>query len=165
MDMNRGGYVGLPDISNLGEHLLRLLVSTTEDSGTGSASNSSVSLGDARLQANSGNYSGSPSHYTVTSLRVRNATVAGAEGDFTELITSELTLDSVVNVGGVDFFFYFFDNDSPMDDIDMGSASGHPQAHNGTGTNVYNFELTFKNSLYSGERTIVFNISLNDSDA
>jgi len=167
MDMNRGGYVGeLPDISNLGDHLVRFIVSTVVDSGSGSTpTSSSVSLGDVRILASSGNYSGSPLHYTVTSLRIRNNTVAGTDGALTELITSELNLDSVIDVGGVGFFFYFFDNDSPMDDIDMGSASGHPQAHNGTGSNVYYFELTFKNSLYSGERTISVNLSLNDSDA
>lgn len=109
-------------------------------------------------------YTGSPSDYEVTSLRIRNNTV-DPSGSYTELISTPLTLDSSVDYSGSGVFFYFFDNSSPMDDIDLGSASGHPQAHNGSGGNSFSILLTFSNVNYEGSKTIPASLTLTDSDA
>ena len=166
MDMTRGGFVGgIPPISDLTLDLAAL-DSTTEDSGTSNPPSTSITLFDLRLYIASGSeYTGNPSDYTVTSLTVRNVTTGSTE---TELLSADLTMDSVIDSFGLGIIFYVFDNDSPMDDIDFGSASGSPHAHNGQSsplTNTYEFTATITVNGYEGEATITNSFNLLDSDA
>jgi len=166
MDMTKGGAVEKPNISSLASHSLTFTLDTDADAGNGFASATTVSLGDVRITANSDSYTPPASDYTVNSLRVLNKTrFNDVVLNYTELITGPLQMDSVINLLGLGSVYIFFDNDSPMDDIDMGSASGHPQAHDGAGNNDFKFALTFEHSNYVGERTIVSSFSLGDSDA
>lgn len=166
MNMTKGGFVGKPSITSLGTHLIDFYVSTTADEGDENTLPSSVSLGDIRISATSDSFVGPASNYTVTSLRVRNTTrFPDLPSNWTELITTPLQMDSTVDLVGAGLAFIFFDNDSPMDDIDMGSESGHPQAHNGTGANSYVFELVFEHSGFEGSRTLAQTEDLADSDA
>lgn len=166
MDMTRGGFVGKPSITSLGNHIIDFYVSTTADEGDINVFSSTVSLGDVRITAPIDFFVGPASNYTVTSLRVRNTTrFPDLPSNWTELITTPLQMDSTVDVLGLGIAFVFFDNDSPMDDIDMGSASGHPQAHNGTNDNSYAFELVFEHLGFEGSRTLTKSRNLADSDA
>lgn len=166
MDMTKGGAVGKPNISSMTSPTLAFNVDTAPDSGDVLASSSTVSLGDIRMSAGASYYYPPVSNYTVNSIRVLNTTrFSDVAENYTELITDPLQMDSVVDLVGLGVVYIFFDNDSPMDDIDMGSASGHPQAHDGTGNNTFKFVLSFEHSSYLGEKTIISSFSLSDSDA
>lgn len=160
-----GGSFGLPPISDLTLYL-SALNSTADDSGTANPSASSTTLFDIRIYIQDApSYTGNASDYTVTSLTARNVTTGSTA---TELLSADLTMDSVIDVFGFGLIFYLFDNDSPMDDIDFGSASGSPHAHNGSispFTNDYEFTATLTVNGYEGEATITYSVSLNDSDA
>lgn len=167
MDMTRGGFVGKPHISSLDAHTINFYLSTSLDEGAGTPTQSTVSLGDIRFTVSTENFASPASDYTVNSLRVLNTTrFSDVPQNYTELITTPLQMDSVVDFAGLDILYIFFDDSSPMDDINMGSASGHPQAHDGgASNNVFKFVLTFEHSRYEGEATLSKEVSLQDSDA
>lgn len=164
MDMNRGGYVGLPFVSDLNLSLIFLL-STSEDSGSSNPTVSGTTLFDVRINAGGADYTGSASDYTVTSLTIENLTT-GSTAE--ELLSSPLTMDSTVDVFNVGVIIYVFDNDSPMDDINVGSASGSAHAHNQSTsplTNNYRVTATVEVNGYQGVATLSKTDALNDSDA
>ena len=166
MDMTKGGAVGKPNISSMTSPTLAFTLDTVADSGDVFATPATVSLGDIRMSTGVLYYEPPVSNYTVNSIRVLNTTrFNDLAQNYTELITDPLQMDSVVDLVGLGELYMFFDNDSPMDDIDMGSTSGHPQAHNGTGNNTFKFVLIFEHSNYVGEKTVVSSFSLSDSDA
>jgi hypothetical protein len=167
MEMTKGGAVGKPPIESLGQHNIGWYESTSADEGDVDLVLSTASLGDVRVRAGFDVFVGPASNYTVTSLRVRNSTrfPVNIPSSWTQLITTPLQMDSTVDILGIGIVFVIFDNDSPMDDIDMGSTSGHPQAHTGSGNNTYVFELIFEHSGFVGSETILTSLSLSDSDA
>tara|TARA_R100001460_G_scaffold44916_2_gene81906 strand:+ start:2106 stop:2618 length:513 start_codon:yes stop_codon:yes gene_type:complete len=154
----------LPSIDSL-SFGLNFFVATTADTGTGILSAATTSIGDLRLSPNIGEYTGTASDYKVTKIEIRNNTV-NSGGAFTTVFSGELTMDSVVDQGGGGILFTLFDNNSAMDNIDLGSSSGHAEAHNGTGSNSFFFKATVQLEGYVGSKVIIrSNMSLTDSDA
>ena len=155
----------LPPVSDLTLSVNFYEANTVDSSNNGAPSPASVSIGDLRFATGLNEYTGTASDYTVTKIEIRNNTV-NPGGAFTTEFSGELTMDSVINFGGLGSVFIIFDNDSAMDDIDLGSSSGHPQAHNGTGSNSFSFKVTIQVKGYDGSKVAVrSNLSLNDSDA
>ena len=155
----------LPSIDSL-NFGLNFFVATTADSGTGTVPVATTSIGDLRLSPSPGSdYTGTASDYKVTKIEIRNNTV-NSGGAFTTEFSGELTMDSVMDISGLGIVFTLFDNNSAMDDIDLGSSSGHAQAHNGTGSNSFTFKVTVQVEGYVGSLLIQrSNLDLNDSDA
>lgn len=151
-----------PSISDLTLYLAAL-DSTAADSGTDNPSGAANTLFDIRIYIQDApSYTGNASDYTVTSLTARNVTTGSIA---TELLSSDLTMDSVIDLAGFGIIFWLFDNDSPMDDIDFGSLSGSPHAHNGSqSSNNYEFTATITVNGYEGEATVTYSVPLNDSD-
>ena len=153
----------LPPISDLA-FALNFYEADSVDSGSTNAAEATLSIGDLRFAPGAGQYTGTASDYKVTKIEIRNSTVSPG-GALTEEFSGELTMDSVIDILGLGSVFVLFDNDSAMDDIDLGSNSGHAQAHNGSGNNLFLFRVTLEVEGYSGSTVLTRSLNLSDSDA
>jgi hypothetical protein len=165
--LSYGGSVAPPVTANL-DAIFFLTTVGSANSGDTTVSPATTSAFDIRFRvgnAASGaevfdESSDSASDFVLTNVTVENATT----GAF-QLLSSSVTMDNFVDVGGANFIYVFTDAGGPLDNLDLGSGSGAACAHNGTSRNNFIVSGTLTKSGVAGELFLQKSFSLTDSDA
>lgn len=138
--ISTGGAVSLPPLSFNTAPAFYIATAGSSDSGdvgAGGFGQSSTTSFDVRLQLSAADFNegvDAASDFTLTNVTVTNSTTG-----VTQVLASSVTMASVIDLSGLNLFYFFTEADGPLDDLDLSSDSGEAAAHNGTSTNTFVF--------------------------
>lgn len=113
---------------------------------------------DIRLSLAAADWTGSASDYTITNVKINNATTRRETR-----LSGTFTGDAAYNLSNV--FYFVFDSGSSLDNVSIGSRSAYAAKHDGLGgTNTYTVTFDISVAGFSGSQTIT-STALNLTDA